>query len=261
MMDVGLADRLRDWLNPIGVTVVEIDGWQQRGRTYASFAPQGAVNHHTAGGPNGVAPSLGIVINGRSDLPGPLCNAHQQRDDVVNVVAAGVANHAGAGGWQGLRGNQTVHGLEVEHVGSDAEDFPLRRFDISARVHAAFLSGTTGNPDLLCEHYEWTPQKIDFWHQPGDVLRNRVRELLAVGPGLPAPHVPKPQPTEEDVKDLLLVQIKNGGQLVVNTRTGKQHNPGEQGVDNVGAYQRIGVPMLVDISEAELERLLADCKS
>src|SRR5580765_2739676 len=187
--DLDLANRLRTWLNPIGVQVVEIDGWQSRGRTYATFDPYGSVNHHTAGPRGGVAPSLGICINGRAGLPGPLCNVHQQRDDVVNVVAAGVANHAGRGGWQGLSGNQSVFGLEVEHCGYADEPFSERRLDISCRVNAAFLAGLT-RPDAVmqCQHFEWSTEgKIDFVRAllPGGAagFRFRVAQLLKSGPG------------------------------------------------------------------------------
>lgn len=196
--DLDLANRLRTWLNPIGVGVVEIDGWQSRGRTYATFDPYGSVNHHTAGPRVGDQPSLGICINGRADLPGPLCNVHQARSDHVNVVAAGVANHAGSGSWQGLKGNQSVFGLEVEHCGYADEPFDARRLEISQRVHAAFLSGL-GSPNAVmqCQHYEWSTQgKIDFVKDllPGgaDGFRNAVATLL--GGGIPAPG-PGPSPT------------------------------------------------------------------
>lgn len=199
--DTDLANRLRQWLSPIGVQVVEIDGWQSRGRTYATFNPYGSVNHHTAGGP-GLAPSLGICINGRAGLPGPLCQVHQQRNDVVNVVAAGVANHAGRGSWRGQSGNASMFGLEIEHRGYDDEPFPERRLDIACRVHAAFLSGL-GNPDpgMLCQHFEWSAEgKIDFVRTllPGgpNGFRDRVAALLggtAPAP-VPPPVVPAPRP-------------------------------------------------------------------
>lgn len=195
--DLELANRLRFWLNPIGVNVVEIAGWRTHGRTYATFNPYGSVNHHTAGSRLGVAPSLGICINGRAGLPGPLCNVHQQRDDVVNVVAAGVANHAGGGGWQGLKGNQSVFGLEVEHCGYADEPFSERRLDVSCRVHAAFISGLS-RPDaaMQCQHFEWSNEgKIDFVRAllPGGAagFRFRVAKLLASGPGQQPPQKPE----------------------------------------------------------------------
>lgn len=185
--DTGIADRLRAF----GLTVVEVDGWQQRGRTYADFAPLGSVNHHTAGPRNGDGPSLGICINGRSDLPGPLCNVFGSRSLVAYVVAAGVANHAGPGGWSGLKGNQRVFGLEMENAGTSADPGYEALYEFMATVHAALISGL-GSPDpaLVCEHFEWSTQgKIDFHDWPGADLRARVARILAAhgAPPLPPP--------------------------------------------------------------------------
>ena len=109
MPDVKIATRLR----AAGLTVREVAGWKTRGRDFAGvsppFAPKGCVNHHTAGPPKvsgSLTPSLRIVIEGRSDLPGPLCNVYLGYDNVAYVVAAGVANHAGlpdGGSCRGMR--------------------------------------------------------------------------------------------------------------------------------------------------------------
>lgn len=215
--DLELANRLRQWLNPIGVQVVEIAEWQQRGRTYATFDPYGSVNHHTAGGRAGIAPSLGICINGRSDLPGPLCNVHQQRNDVVNVVAAGVANHAGRGSWQAISGNQKVFGLEVEHCGYADEPFSERRLDISCRVHAAFISALD-RPDavMVAQHFEWSTEgKIDFCKPllPGGAagFRFRVAQLLNSGAGQ-QPQSKPPQQSEDDQVAMHIVRGDKTGE-------------------------------------------------
>ena len=132
-------DRIADYFSvlPDASNTTYFQSDKVHGRDYATFNPYGSVNHHTAGPRVGIAPSLGICINGRSGLPGPLCNVHQQRNDVVNVVAAGVANHAGRGGWQGMSGNQSVFGLEIEHCGYPDEPFDERRQDICQRIHEA----------------------------------------------------------------------------------------------------------------------------
>lgn len=213
--DLDLANRLRRWLDPIGVAVVEIAGWQTRGRTYATFNPYGSVNHHTADG-QGDQPSLGICINGRSDLPGPLCHVHQARSDHVNLVAAGVANHAGPGGYAGLSGNASVFGLEVEHRGYADEPFSQRRWETSCRVHAAFLSGLSKpDPAKMCQHFEWSSQgKIDFVRAllPGGAqgMRDRVAQLLRDGPGGTTP----PPPGEDDMLPPGIVQLGDA-ELVV----------------------------------------------
>jgi N-acetylmuramoyl-L-alanine amidase len=157
--DTGIAQRLR----AEGLRVIEIAGWQTRGSS--TFHPRGSVNHHTAGGATGTAPSLNTCIYGRSDLPGPLCQVFQSREadgrDIIYVIAAGRANHAGSGGWRGLTGNSSVWGLEIEHTGRS--ELPLRRQIIAQRVHAALLRGIgASDATYVCQHREWAPtRKID----------------------------------------------------------------------------------------------------
>lgn len=180
--DLGIADRLRAF----GLKVVEVNGWQTRGST--DFGPRGSVDHHTAGPRSGNAPSLGICINGRSDLPGPLCNVYIARDNTVYVVAAGRANHAGTGGWGGLTGNSSVFGVERENTGVGNEPWTEDQRITAARVHAALLSGIGRDGGWVCEHKEWTTRKIDAWDQSGDDMRSRVRAILTGGSGIaPAP--------------------------------------------------------------------------
>jgi peptidoglycan hydrolase-like protein with peptidoglycan-binding domain len=195
-----LLEALRDW----GLTVVEVNGWQTRGSS--SFNPGGAVNHHTAGSRNGVIPSLRLLTEGRSDLPGPLCNVGQSRSsdfdasqkyDVVYLIAAGRANHAGRGGWQGLVGNSSVFGLEIEHSGSAAEPFSERRQHTAFRIHSAFAEVGGYDISKVCQHKEWAPgRKIDFINADGQDFRNAVALTVLGGkgePGAPAP-APAPQP-------------------------------------------------------------------
>ena len=172
--DAGLADRLRAW----GLAVVECDGWQSRGSS--DFNPGGSVNHHTAGGANGTCPSLGICINGRPDLAGPLCNVLQSREagegnDAAYVVAAGRANHAGSGGWQGLSGNSRVWGLEIEHTGTST--LATHRQQTAALIHAAMWGG---DPGMVCQHSEWTTRKIDA---ATNVDSNGFRDMVATAMG------------------------------------------------------------------------------
>lgn len=167
MGDTGIADRLR----AEGLTVKEVAGWKTRGRDFAgmapAFNPKGCVNHHTAGPANRVGartPSLGVVIGGRSDLPGPLCNVYLGYDRVVYVVASGVANHAGlpdGGVCRGMTGNSSAYGLEIEHPGT----FPLPSdmVKIAARIHAALLRGHGLPASQVVQHHEWAPsRKIDL---------------------------------------------------------------------------------------------------
>ena len=87
----GMQGRPKDW------KVVEVDGWQTRGKEPKDWLCQ--VFHHTASNRRaGNAPSLGICTNGRggsAPVPGPLCNAVVGRDGTWHVIASGAANHPG----------------------------------------------------------------------------------------------------------------------------------------------------------------------
>lgn len=203
--DTSIAQRCRD----AGLRVIEVAGWQRRGRPY-DFRPRGSVNHHTAGGANGKTPSLNGVINGfAGSAPGPLANALQSREpdgnDIIYVVAAGVSNHAGRGGWRGLSGNSSVFGLEIEHVGT--VPLPEGRQRIAARFHAAMAKGRWG-PEMVCQHREWNPaNKIDAATRvdPGQ-FRTWVAEALR----LPVPKPPENKPPG-GVDDMVIVGLDKVG--------------------------------------------------
>jgi len=201
-----MAQRCRD----AGLRVIEVAGWQVRGRPY-DFRPRGSVNHHTAGSPNGKTPSLNGVIAGfAGSAPGPLANALQSREpdgnDIIYIVAAGVSNHAGIGGWRGLSGNSSVFGLEIEHTGT--VPLPENRQRIAARFHAAMAKGRWG-ADMVCQHREWNPaNKIDAATKVDPAqFRSWVAEALKLpGPG----PVPKPPPdTGGGVDDMVVIGLAN----------------------------------------------------
>lgn len=221
--DIGIANRLRD----AGLRVVEIEGWRSRGS--ATFNPRGSVNHHTAGGAYGSAPSLGVCINGRSDLSGPLCQVMQSREadgnDIFYVIAAGRANHAGPGSWKGLSGNSSVYGLEIEHPGT----FPLsvERQRLAARCHAAFSNGSFA-ADMVCQHREWNPRgKIDAATHvdPGQFRRWVATYMLA--PELPQPAPPPPE--RKVIGDMILVSSnENPERFYLITPNKTQQVPDEE---------------------------------
>jgi hypothetical protein len=108
------------------------------------------------------------------------------------VIASGRANHAGSGGWRGLSGNSSVYGLECENVGTTAEPWTATQIDAMVRCHVAFIQGTRNpNPDLVCQHKEWTSRKPDAHSINGNTFRSQVRAALG---GAPRPPVPGPGP-------------------------------------------------------------------
>lgn len=173
-----------DQLEAAGLTVIREWGWDLRGSP--SFNPQGVVCHHTASAPGNNAPSLGICINGRPDLPGPLCQILIARDGTCHVIASGTANHAGAGGWRGLTGNTSVFGIEVENNGL-GEPWSGHLLDVFARACAALLRGMGDtDADNVCLHREWAPtRKPDpagpGFPQDGNTWRTRVQAALNEG--------------------------------------------------------------------------------
>lgn len=203
--------RLPKRLKRAGLEPEVVHGWDTRGSS--SFNPKGHVNHHTAGGRNGAQPSLNICINGRSDLPGPLCNIFLPREESrrVIVVAAGRANHAGSGGWGGLSGNSSVYGVECEHVGTAAEPLSALRYDNMVRIAAAVAHDQFG-ANMVCQHREWAPRrKPDFTaaHIPdGNRFRNDVQAMMNAITS-PAPKPPK----EEDMLALIVCDTNRSNEL------------------------------------------------
>ena len=171
---------LADTLRARGLAVVEVAGWQTRGREFPS-RPDICIRHWTAGPAHGQTPSLQVVTHGRSDLRGPLCQIYQSREadgnDRIFVIASGVANHAGEGRWAGVSGNSKSMGLEIEWSGPQEAFSPARKA-ISEQAMAALMQCALGkNRDDACEHREYTTRKIDT-NLDGNELRRRMRELL-----------------------------------------------------------------------------------
>lgn len=141
---------LPDVLESAGLKVATVDGWESRG--HGDVGPtMGVICHHTAGPRGGNMPSLGTLINGRSDLSGPLSQLGLGRDGTYYVIAAGRANHAGAGKWQGITtGNTNFIGIEAENTGG-INDSPWPEVQINCyhRGVAAILKHI-GRSEVFC---------------------------------------------------------------------------------------------------------------
>lgn len=113
MMLTDLADVLRS----AGLKVVEVGGWKTRSNDGNRFAGvQGILCHWTGTAltAQGSYPSLNVVTNGRSDLPGMLSQLGLGRDGVWYVIGAGVAWHAGSVDQQ-ASDNYHAIGIEAEY--------------------------------------------------------------------------------------------------------------------------------------------------
>lgn len=146
------------WLPEIllgaGLKVAQTPDWQSRGR-----GPMGQVRgvmcHHTASKARGNMPSLRLLIDGRSDLPGPLAQLGLARDGCYYVVAAGRANHAGRGSWEGITtGNSSFIGIEAENDGV-GEPWPAVQMEAYHRGVAAILRRLGAGANMCCGHLEY----------------------------------------------------------------------------------------------------------
>lgn len=164
-------------LTAAGQTVAGDDGW--RNRTHpGTFTPVGVLWHHT-GGDN----ALDVVINGRADLAGPLCNLYLDREGSWWPVAAGVAWHAGPGSQtvldelstgqaplgdaaaRGLvddcdTGNEHLIGIEVEWA--QGQDWPQVQINALVAGTAALLDHLGLNANHCRHHRQWTARKQDM---------------------------------------------------------------------------------------------------
>jgi hypothetical protein len=168
-------------LKDYGVSVVEEPGWILRGTGY-SFHPYGQAIHHDAlSEAVSDARALQIMIEGRPDLNGPLCNDWQDSDGVVHLVAWGNANHAGRNEADVHRrlkaglaplgdarldpdedtviGNSFLWGRECRNAG-DGRD-PWEQLADMGRASAAIADCFGWSTQAIAGHRELTKRKID----------------------------------------------------------------------------------------------------
>jgi hypothetical protein len=192
---------LPEVLKNAGLKVAEDPGWEDRGVGEIGTI-NGVMCHHTAGPKTGNMPSLQIVREGRSDLPGPLAQLCLGRDGTFFVVAAGKANHAGRGEWQGITaGNTHFIGIEAENTGRD-DDFPWPegQMDAYRRGVAAILRRIGQDAIMCCGHKEYalpSGRKVDPTFDM-NVFRLEVAAIMAgtvPPPILIPPTAPNGRPT------------------------------------------------------------------
>ena len=155
---------LPDVLKNAGLKIALVPGWENRGRGDVDQVV-GVICHHTAtlGAKNMNMPTLNTLINGRAAngknpaLPGPLSQLGLGRDGTFYIVAAGRANHAGGGSWQGFKnGNGNFIGIEAENSGG-RDDFPWPAVQLDAyhRGVAAILRHIGRGAEFCAGHKEY----------------------------------------------------------------------------------------------------------
>lgn len=140
-----------------GLKVALTDGWENRGHGDVGNIV-GVICHHTATPVKKTnMPTLNTLIQGRSDLPGPLAQLGLGRDGTYYVIAAGRCNHAGTGAWKGVTtGNSSFIGVEAENTGlADDSPWPEVQMDAYRRGVAAILAHIGKGADFCAGHKEF----------------------------------------------------------------------------------------------------------
>ena len=145
-----------------GLTVVEVEGWENRGRPASTgqYNPDGAqTKHHTGvtSSPSNPHPTLRTLIVGRPDLPGPLAPWSTGADGTVYVIAAGRCNHAGRVGKSGVPGmpygadgNALAMGDEIDTNGT--QTMPQVQRDAIAIASAVTMRHFNRGADWIHRH-------------------------------------------------------------------------------------------------------------
>lgn len=191
---------LPEVLERAGLKVAEVPGWRTRGRADMGTV-RGVMCHHTANPNLGNMPTLGLLSAGRTDLPGPLSQLGLGRDGTFYVVAAGRANHAGKGIWEGVdSGNSSFIGIEAEHSGRIVDPWPEVQMDAFHRGVAAILTQIGAGANMCCGHKEYARPEGRKPDPTFDMaaFRAEVAEFL-VGRS-PRPPIP---PTDEHARPTL----------------------------------------------------------
>jgi len=177
-------------LRAAGLTVIEVEGCMNRGRpaTVGAFDPKEAfTTHHTGALSSAANPAtaLSLLITGRSDLPGPLCQVATAYDGVVYFIAAGRANVNGVIGKPGLPGmpygydgNTLSMGNEVMTDGT--QPLPEAQRRSIAVVNVVMLRHFGHGVDRLYRHADISGSgKWDIGQLTTQQIRDDAAQVLA----------------------------------------------------------------------------------
>jgi hypothetical protein len=186
---------LPDVLRGAGLKVSLVPGWETRGADTLGRI-LGVICHYTATPDRSRnMPTLDLLIRGREDLPGPLCQLGLGRDGTFYVVSSGRANHAGRGEWNGITsGNTNFIGIEAENSGRADDPWPAVQLDAYHRGVAAILREVGRTAASCCGHREYalpSGRKSDV-NLEMNQFRQRVATIL--GGGDPPVLIPAAEP-------------------------------------------------------------------
>lgn len=194
-----------------------VTGWETRdnGSHWSDKASVTGLMHHHTAGDAADALELKVLVNGRTGLRGPLCNFGVGDDGILDVVAAGSANHAGKGDPDTLAiirkdaasltseikpnqnsssagavgGNSRLYGWEVYYGRTATSKMNPLQYRCLILSTVAILDAldyadaanewTAGS---LIGHKEWTTNKIDPQNVQMHDSRQLVNKVRKAGP-------------------------------------------------------------------------------
>ncbi|MDQ3222722.1 MAG: N-acetylmuramoyl-L-alanine amidase, partial [Gemmatimonadota bacterium] len=145
-----LPKDLPERLRKAGLKVVTIDGWETRGRP-GSFAPVGVLNHHTGSFDrdgdfaDDLAYAKWLFLQGRADLPAPLCQMALSVEGTVYLGAAGRTNHGGVAKASGsvASGDANTLYIGIEWMLSGTQAIPAKMMKAAAVLNAVLTQQVT----------------------------------------------------------------------------------------------------------------------
>lgn len=165
-----------------GYPVTEVAGWKTRGHG-PQPAVLGIVAHHTAGATaGGDYPSLGVVRDGRTGLPGPLSQFGLGRSGRIYVIAAGRCYH-NAPSTSTYHTNSNSLGIEAENNGR--QPWPAVQLDAYYKLCGELCREFGLTAARVKGHKEVNTQKPDPHSVNMNDFRTRVARVIAEGSGRP----------------------------------------------------------------------------
>lgn len=188
---MAMMNNLYKWMEYVGLEVLTLNGWSTRGSS--SFSPTIGMCHWIAG-PRGVKPpnrpSLTVIRDGHSRLPGPLANEYMGRAGEVVLVAAGRCNHAGYGYWKGVTGNTGAMGTEPEAADNSdwtaeqRKSYPLIKIaELFAMWEKGLISWNQIASNRIVGHSEYALPKGRKQDINGYTMTSMRAQIAALIPG------------------------------------------------------------------------------
>ncbi len=201
-----------------GITVIEMPDWRKRNRDSRgpSGPKHGMVNHHTGSDIDpkaAYAYADGLLQEGYSSLPGPLCHTGIAPDGVLYAIGWGRTNHAGGGGSNvlsavineqiptgppnagnsnGVDGNGPFWGNENMYSGLHPMSAAAWATNVRWNAALARIKGWTEKSSI--SHGEWSsdkwdigagsPQNWEHTQQLMNQMRADIKACLALPPGV-----------------------------------------------------------------------------